>query len=103
MRDKVEAVLNEVRANLQAHGGDVELVEVSDDGTVQVRLTGACAGCPMSQMTMRMGIERLLKQQVPEVKAVVEAPPLDLARDGPAHAGGGDPECSEGPPAPTEA
>ena len=76
MRDKVENVLNEIRPNLQAHGGDVELVGVNEgDGTVEIRLTGACKGCPMSQMTLRMGIERVLKQLVPEVKAVVEAPP----------------------------
>jgi Fe-S cluster biogenesis protein NfuA len=77
MRDKVQQVLDAVRPNLQADGGDVELVNVSEDGTVEVRLTGACAGCPMSQMTLRMGIERLLKQQVPEVTAVVEAPPAE--------------------------
>jgi Fe-S cluster biogenesis protein NfuA len=77
MREKVEEALNSVREALQGHGGDVELVDVDDEGTVQVRLTGACAGCPMSQMTLRMGIERALKQMVPEVKAVVEAPPSE--------------------------
>ena len=70
MRDKVEAVLNKIRPQLVADGGDVELVEVSE-GTVKVKLTGACAGCPMSTMTLQMGIERILKQEVPEVKEVV--------------------------------
>ncbi len=70
MREKVEATLSRVRPTLQADGGDVELVEVSD-GVVKVRLTGACAGCPMSTMTLRMGIERVLKEQIPEVREVV--------------------------------
>ena len=70
MREKVEAVLSRIKPVLQADGGDVELVEVSD-GVVKLRLTGACAGCPMSTMTLRMGIERLLKEQLPEVKEVV--------------------------------
>ncbi len=70
MREKVEAALETIRPSLQADGGDVELVDVSD-GTVKVRLTGACAGCPMSTMTLQMGIERVLKEQVPEVKEVV--------------------------------
>ena len=68
--DKVAEALAKVRPSLQADGGDVELVEVSD-GVVKVKLTGACAGCPMSSMTLQMGIERILKQQVPEVKQVV--------------------------------
>jgi Fe-S cluster biogenesis protein NfuA len=72
MRDKVEAVLAEVRPSLQADGGDVELVDV-DDGVVKLRLTGACSGCPMSTMTLRDGIERILKEKVPEVKGVVPA------------------------------
>ncbi len=70
MREKVEAVLSQIKPVLQADGGDVELVEVSD-GVVKLRLTGACAGCPMSTMTLRMGIERVLKEQLPEVKEVV--------------------------------
>lgn len=70
MREKVEAALETIRPSLQADGGDVELVDVTD-GTVKVRLTGACAGCPMSTMTLQMGIERVLKEQVPEVKEVV--------------------------------
>ena len=70
MREKVEAVLSQIKPALQADGGDVELVEVSD-GVVKVRLTGACAGCPMSTMTLRMGIERVLKEQLPDIKEVV--------------------------------
>lgn len=70
LKDKVETTLNGVRQSLQAHGGDVDLVGVSDDGAVQVRLTGACHGCPGATMTLRLGIERILKQQVPEVTSV---------------------------------
>ena len=70
MRDKVEAALNEVRPALQADGGDVELVEVTADGVVKVRLKGHCAGCPMAQMTIKGGIERRLKATVPGVKSV---------------------------------
>jgi Fe-S cluster biogenesis protein NfuA len=73
MKDKVQQVLDKIRPQLQADGGDVELVEVGEDGVVQVRLQGACAGCPMSQMTLKNGIERLLKQEIPEVKAVEQA------------------------------
>ena len=72
MKEQVEAVLNKVRPSLQADGGDVELVDVVD-GVVQVRLQGACAGCPMSQMNLKNGIERLLKQEIPEVKSVEKA------------------------------
>ena len=71
MRDKVETALDQIRPALQADGGDVELVDVTPDGIVQVRLKGACSGCPMSTMTLKMGIERALKQQIPEVKEVV--------------------------------
>jgi Fe-S cluster biogenesis protein NfuA len=70
MKEKVEEVLNKIRPALQADGGDVELVDVVD-GVVSVRLKGACGGCPMSQMTLKMGIERLLKKEIPEVKSVV--------------------------------
>ncbi|UCC67881.1 MAG: NifU family protein [Armatimonadota bacterium] len=70
MKEKVEAALENVRPALQRDGGDVELVEVSDDGVVKVRLTGACHGCPMAQMTLQMGIERVLKEAVPEIKTV---------------------------------
>jgi Fe-S cluster biogenesis protein NfuA len=70
MRKKVEAVLNNIRPALQADGGDVELVEV-DQGVVKVRLQGACNGCPMATMTLKNGIERTLKESIPEVKEVV--------------------------------
>jgi len=71
MKEKVEATLERIRPSLQADGGDVELVEVSPDGVVKVKLTGACQGCAMSQMTLKMGIEKALKQEVPEVKEVI--------------------------------
>ncbi|MBN2621636.1 NifU family protein [candidate division WOR-3 bacterium] len=70
MKDKVIEVLNEVRPGLQADGGDVELIEVTDDGIVRVKLTGACAGCPLSTLTLRMAIEKKLKERIPEVKEV---------------------------------
>ena len=70
MKEKVEAAINKVRPALQADGGNVELVDVSPDGVVKVKLTGACGSCPMSQMTLKMGVEKALKQQVPEVKSV---------------------------------
>ena len=70
MKEKVEAALNKVRPALMADGGNVELVDVTD-GVVKVRLTGACGGWGMSQMTLKMGIERHLKKEVPEVKEVV--------------------------------
>jgi len=70
MRDKVEEVLNKIRPQLMVDGGNVELVEV-DDGTVKVKLTGACSGCPMAAMTLKMGIEKILKQEIPEIKEVV--------------------------------
>jgi len=69
MRENVEKALEKIRPALRADGGDIELVDVVD-GVVKVRLTGACGGCPMSQMTLKMGVERVLKQQVPEVKSV---------------------------------
>lgn len=72
MKEKVEAVINKIRPMLQADGGDVELVDV-EDGIVKVRLQGACAGCPMSQMTLKNGIERFLKKEIPEVKSVESA------------------------------
>lgn len=72
MREKVQEVLNQVRPALQADGGDVELVDVSDDGIVSVKLTGACGSCPMSTMTLKMGIERTLMENLPEVKEVVQ-------------------------------
>ena len=70
MREKVEAALEGIRPALQADGGNVELIEV-EDGIVKVKLTGACGGCPMSQMTLKLGIERHLKNEIPEIKEVV--------------------------------
>lgn len=70
MEERVRAALAKVRPHLQADGGDVELVEISEGNVVKVRLKGACGGCPMSQMTLKMGIERFLKKEVPEVKSV---------------------------------
>ncbi len=70
MREKVEQALNLIRPALNADGGDVQLVDVSDDGVAKVKLTGACGGCPMSQMTLKNGVERLIKQEVPEVVSV---------------------------------
>jgi len=69
--DKVKEVIESVRPALQEHGGDIELVGTDDDNTVRVRLQGACQGCPGAAMTMKMGIERILKEKVPEVKEVV--------------------------------
>ncbi|MCJ7645404.1 NifU family protein [bacterium] len=71
MKEKVEAALNKIRPWLQEDGGDVELVEVTSDGIVKIRLTGACRGCPLSQMTLKVGIEKAIKEEVPEVKEVV--------------------------------
>jgi Fe-S cluster biogenesis protein NfuA len=76
VREKVEKAIDSIRGYLQADGGDVELVDViEDEGIVRVRLTGACGSCPMSQMTLQMGIERVIRQQVPEVKRIVAVPP----------------------------
>jgi Fe-S cluster biogenesis protein NfuA len=72
MKEQVQEVLELVRPALQADGGDVELVDVSEDGLVSVRLTGACGSCPMSTMTLKMGIERTLKEKIAEVKEVVQ-------------------------------
>lgn len=70
MKEKVEKVLDKIRPMLQRDGGNVELVDV-EGSTVRVRLTGACHGCPMSQMTLKAGIERIIKQEVPEITQVV--------------------------------
>jgi Fe-S cluster biogenesis protein NfuA len=70
MHERVEAALEQIRPMLRADGGDVELIDVTDDGVVLVRLIGACGGCPMAAMTLKEGIERLLKEEVPEVQAV---------------------------------
>ena len=72
MKEKVQEALDLVRPALQADGGDVELVDVTDDGIVSVRLTGACGSCPMSTMTLKMGIEKTLMAKIPEVKEVVQ-------------------------------
>ena len=73
MKEQVEVALSELRPSLAAHGGDVELVEVSDEGKVEVRLTGACHGCPGAMMTLRLGVERVLRERVPGVTEVVAA------------------------------
>jgi Fe-S cluster biogenesis protein NfuA len=71
LEEQVKLALDDVRPSLQADGGDVEFVSLSDDGTVSVKLTGACGGCPMAQMTLKMGIENYLKKEIPEVTAVI--------------------------------
>ncbi len=70
MKDRVEEVLNQIRPSLARDGGNVELVDVND-GVVNVKLTGACAGCPMSTITLKMGIEKILKKEIPEIKEVI--------------------------------
>ncbi len=70
MKDRVTSALNDIRPQLQGDGGDVELVEITEDGVVKVKLTGACHGCPMSRITLKNGIERYLKGKVPEIKSV---------------------------------
>jgi Fe-S cluster biogenesis protein NfuA len=71
LEEQIKNALDNVRPSLQADGGDVEFVSISDDGTVSLKLTGACGSCPMSQMTLKMGIENYLKKEIPEVSAVV--------------------------------
>jgi Fe-S cluster biogenesis protein NfuA len=71
MKEEVKKVIDRIRPSLQSDGGDVELIDVGDDGVVTVRLVGACQGCPMAQMTLKNGIEKSLKQEVPAVKSVV--------------------------------
>jgi Fe-S cluster biogenesis protein NfuA len=70
MKEEVQAALDLIRPQLQADGGDAEIVEITDEGIVKLRLKGACGGCPMSQMTLKMGIEKVLKERVPAVKSV---------------------------------
>jgi Fe-S cluster biogenesis protein NfuA len=70
-KEKVKDTIEVIRPSLQAHGGDVELVGVDKDNTVKIRLRGACQGCPGAQMTMKLGIERILKEKVPELKEVI--------------------------------
>ena len=72
-KEQVQEALNKIRPQLQADGGDVELVDVNEGGVVKVRLKGACGSCPMSQMTLKMGIEKFLKQQIPEIVGVESA------------------------------
>ncbi len=71
MKEKIEAALEKVRPFLQRDGGDVELVEVTEDGVVKVKLTGACGGCPMATMTLKHGVERAIREEVPDIKSVV--------------------------------
>ncbi|OIO35392.1 MAG: hypothetical protein AUJ74_06525 [Candidatus Omnitrophica bacterium CG1_02_44_16] len=73
LKEKVENALKEVRPMLEADGGNVELISVTDAGEVTLKLTGACGSCPMSQMTLKMGVERVIKKQVPEIKEVIAA------------------------------
>ena len=70
MKEEIQKALDEIRPRLQMDGGDAELISVDDDGVVKLRLVGACCGCPMSQMTLKQGIERILKQKVPQVTRV---------------------------------
>ncbi len=70
MKEKVEAALEKIRPFLQADGGDVELIDVTPEGMVKVKLTGACGGCPMSQMTLKHGVERAIREEVPEITGV---------------------------------
>ena len=72
MKERVEAVLEKIRPSLQADGGDIELVNITEDNVVQVKLKGACGGCPMATLTLKNGVERVLKAEIPEVKEVVE-------------------------------
>ncbi len=71
MLEKVKEVIDEIRPYLKADGGDAELVEVTEEGVVKLRLLGACGHCPMSMMTLKMGIEKRLKERIPEVKEVM--------------------------------
>jgi Fe-S cluster biogenesis protein NfuA len=70
VKEKVQEALDVIRPQLQADGGDIELIDVSDDGVVKVRLVGACSGCPGAQMTLQLGVERAIRERIPEIKAV---------------------------------
>lgn len=70
MKEKVQTLINDIRPKLQADGGDIELIDVSENGIVKVKLLGACGGCPMAQMTLKMGVERYLKSKMPEISKV---------------------------------
>ncbi|MDR7533461.1 MAG: NifU family protein [Armatimonadota bacterium] len=74
MRGRVERVLDAIRPYVQGDGGDIELLDITDDGIVQIRLAGACVGCMYSMMTLQAGIERMLKQEIPELRAVEAVP-----------------------------
>jgi Fe-S cluster biogenesis protein NfuA len=74
-KEEVAAVIDDIRTSLQMHGGDIELIEVTEDGTVKVELQGACRGCPMAQLTIQRGVEARLKKEIPEVKEVVPVEP----------------------------
>jgi Fe-S cluster biogenesis protein NfuA len=79
-KEKVSEVIeDQIRPSLQSHGGDCDLVEVTDEGTVKVVLQGACRGCPMAQMTIRRGVQTKLQQEIPEVKEVVSVEPEEVA------------------------
>ncbi|MDY6843404.1 MAG: NifU family protein [Thermodesulfobacteriota bacterium] len=71
MEEKIERALNKIRPSIMSDGGNVELVEVASDGVVKVKLSGACKGCPMSQMTLKQSVERIIKEEIHEVKEVV--------------------------------
>lgn len=71
IQERINDAIEAIRGGLQSHGGDVELLGIDEDNTVRVRLQGACQGCPGAAMTMKMGIEKILKERVPEVKEVV--------------------------------
>lgn len=71
MKEKVEKALDKIRPMLMADGGNIELIDVTAEGVVKLKLTGACGCCPMSQMTLKMGVEKILKQEVPEIKEVI--------------------------------
>jgi len=71
VQNRVEAALKKIKPSLQADGGNIELVEVTEEGVAKVRLTGACGGCPMSQITLKMAVERIIMQEVPEIREVV--------------------------------
>lgn len=70
MKKKVQEIIDEIRPNLQADGGDIDLVDVTEDGIVKVKLRGACSGCPGAAITLKMGVERILKQRIPEVTGI---------------------------------
>jgi len=70
-KEKIESILEKVRPSIQADGGDVELINIREDNVIEVRLKGTCNGCPMATLTLKAGIERLIKEEIPEVKEVI--------------------------------